>query len=555
MTALRDSSDTDPGEAAFSPRTHEVRNQPPVLSGHDPLACDPAVGIALRAAGAETTPDLRALALESATAATREHGRLANENPPVLRTHDRFGNRVDEVDFHPSWHRLMERAVGHGLHAAPWSPDAGPHAHLLRAAGFYLWSQAEAGHGCPISMTYAAIPALRHAPDAAAAYEPLLRSRAYDFGLRAPSDKAGLLAGMSMTEKQGGSDVRANTTTATPAGDGTYRLVGHKWFTSAPMNDIFLTLAQTAGGLSCFVLPRVLPDGTPNEIRLQRLKDKLGNKSNASAEIEYTGATGWLVGEEGRGVRTIIEMVTMTRLDCVLGSSASIRAALSEAAWHTAHRSAFGEVLHDQPAMRAVLADLACESEAATTLALRLAAAVDAPSGTDAALLRLALPASKYYVCKRAPMVVGEALECLGGNGYVEESGMPRLYREAPLLSIWEGSGNVTALDVLRALGRSPDSADALLAEVDATAGADAGLDSAVTALRAELRAPEQSRARRLAELIALCLQGSLLLRHAPTAVSEAFCASRFGDPARHTLGTLPRGIDPVPLVDRVTPR
>ena len=533
--------------------THEVTNQAPVLAGYDPLACDPAVPAALRARGAEPTPELRELAAEAGSATAREHGRLANENPPALRTHDRFGNRIDEVEFHPSWHWLMDRAVGHGLHAAPWSPDAGPNAHLTRAAGFYLWAQVEAGHSCPVSMTYAAIPALRHSPDLAARYEPLLRSRAYDFGLRDPAGKAGLLAGMSMTEKQGGSDVRANTTTAAPE-DGTYRLVGHKWFTSAPMNDLFLTLAQAPGGLSCFLLPRVLPDGTRNEIRLQRLKDKLGNKSNASAELEYTGATGWLLGEEGRGVRTIIEMVTMTRLDCVLGSAANVRAALSEAAWHAAHRSAFGARLGDQPAMRAVLADLALESEAATTLALRLASAVDARSDADAALLRLALPATKYYVCKRAPMVVGEALECLGGNGYVEESPMPRLYREAPLMSIWEGSGNVTALDVLRALGRNPDTADALLGELDAAAGADARFDAAVRTLREELRAPEQSRARRLAELIALCLQGSLLLRQAPTFVAEAFCASRFGADAGPTLGTLPRGIDPLPLVERVTP-
>jgi len=554
MTALQESPEAGSATARSS-RTHEVLNQSPVLSGHDAMACDPAIATALRIAGAEPTPELRALAAESTSATAREHGRLANENPPVLRTHDRFGNRIDEVEFNHSWHWLMDRAVGHGLHAAPWSPGAGPNAHLLRAAGFYLWSQVEAGHGCPISMTYAAIPALRHSPSIAAEFEPLLRSRVYDFGLRVPSEKAGLLAGMSMTEKQGGSDVRANTTTATPAGDGTYRLVGHKWFTSAPMNDVFLTLAQSGGGLSCFLLPRVLPDGSRNEIRVQRLKDKLGNKSNASAELEYTGATGWLVGEEGRGVRTIIEMVTMTRLDCVLGSSANIRSALSEAAWHASHRSAFGAVLNEQPAMRAVLADLALESEAATALALRLASAVDAPSGTDAALLRLALPASKYYVCKRTPTVVGEALECLGGNGYVEESGLPRLYREAPLMSIWEGSGNVTALDVLRALGRSPDTADALLAEVDAAAGADSGLDATVAELRRELRSPEQSRARRLAELIALCMQGSLLLQHAPSFVSEAFCASRFGDASRHTLGTLPRGIDPLPLVERVTPR
>jgi putative acyl-CoA dehydrogenase len=558
MTALSELP-ASPGRAPGSFGTHEVTNQVPPLDAYDLLAADPAIPAALRAHGAaDALPALGEIAVEAGSATAREHGRLANEHPPVLRTHDRYGNRVDEVEFHPSWHWLLGRAVANGLHAAPWAPGAGPHAHLRRAAGFYLWSQSEAGHGCPISMTYASIPTLRHAPELAAAYEPGLRSDAYDFGLRPPSEKAGLLAGMSMTEKQGGSDVRANTTSAERLGEGTYRLVGHKWFTSAPMNDLFLTLAQAPGGLSCFLLPRVLPDGSRNAIRLQRLKDKLGNKSNASAELEYAGATGWLVGEEGRGVRTIIEMVTMTRLDCVLGSSANIRTALSEAAWHAAHRSAFGARLADQPAMAAVLADLALESEAATMLVMRLASAVDASrggSGADAALLRLALPSAKYYVCKRAPMVVGEALECLGGNGYVEESGLPRMYREAPLMSIWEGSGNVTALDVLRAIGREPSTVEAVLAELDETAGADARLDARVATLRDELRSPEPARARRIAELIALCLQGSLLVRHSPTGVAEAFCASRLGDESGRTLGVLPRGIDPQPLVERVTPR
>ncbi|MGQ0840783.1 acyl-CoA dehydrogenase family protein [Actinokineospora sp.] len=531
--------------------THEVANQVPPLSGFDPLGCDPALVGALRAFGsAEVVASLSALAVEAGSALAREHGRLANEHPPVLRTHDRYGHRVDEVEFHPSWHWLMARAVAHGLHAAPWAPDAGPHAHLRRAAAFTVWSQVEGGHGCPISMTYAAVPALRHAPELAARFEPGLRSPVYDPGLREPSGKAGLLAGMSMTEKQGGSDVRANTTTATPLADGTYSMVGHKWFTSAPMNDLFLTLAQAPGGLTCFVLPRVLPDGTRNALRVQRLKDKLGNKSNASAEIEYTGAVGWRVGDEGRGVRTIIEMVTMTRLDCVLGSTAGIRIALSEAAHHAAHRSAFGARLRDQPAMAAVLADLALESEAATVLAMRLASEVD----SSGPLLRVALPAAKFFICKRAPMVVAEALECLGGNGYVEESGMPRIYREAPLMSIWEGSGNVTALDVLRALSREPSSMDALLAELGATAGADSRLDAAVATLTAEASAAEPARARRVASLITLCLQGSLLVRHAPGVVAEGFLASRLGGNDRSVLGDLPRGLDTTALVDRVTP-
>ncbi|RLK54467.1 acyl-CoA dehydrogenase family protein [Actinokineospora cianjurensis] len=530
-------------------RTHLVVNQTPPLHRLDPLECDPALVSAVRAFGSDGVLDsLRTVALESGSAEAREHGRLANAHPPVLHTHDRYGNRVDEVEFHPSWHWLMTRAVAHGLHAAPWAPDAGEHAHLRRAAAFTLWSQVEAGHGCPISMTYAVIPALRHEPTLAAAYEPGLLSSSYDFGLRPPAAKAGLLAGMSMTEKQGGSDVRVNSTTATPSGDGTYALVGHKWFTSAPMNDLFLTLAQAPGGLTCFLLPRVLPDGTRNALRLQRLKDKLGNKSNASAELEYTGATGWRVGEEGRGVRTIIEMVTMTRLDCVLGSTSNIRAALTEAAHHAAHRTAFGSLLREHPAMTAVLADLALESEGATVLAMWLASLVD--SGSP--LLRLALPAAKFTVCKRAPGVVAEALECLGGNGYVEESGLPRLYREAPLMSIWEGSGNVTALDVLRAVQREPLTVEALWEELASTAGADSRLDTAVAELRAEIADPAPVRARRVAELIALCLQTSLLLRVSPV-VGEAFCASRLG--ARSgVLGVLPRGVPVRDLVDRVTP-
>ncbi|MGH3980767.1 MAG: acyl-CoA dehydrogenase family protein, partial [Pseudonocardiaceae bacterium] len=486
-----------------APGTHEVTNQPPPLDGFDPLACDPALTGALARHGeASVLTDLARLA---GSAQAREHARLADTHPPVLRTHDRYGHRIDEVEFHPSWHWLLTQAVEHGLHATPWGPHAGPGAHLVRAAGFYLWGQVEAGHGCPISMTYASVPALRHAPELAAVWEPGLCAPRYDPGLREPSMKDGLLAGMSLTEKQGGSDVRANTTTATPTGDGSFTLVGHKWFTSAPMNDLFLTLAQAPGGLTCFALPRVLPDGTRNAIRLQRLKDKLGNRSNASSEIEYDGALGWPVGEQGRGVPTIIEMVSMTRLDCVLGSASTTRAALSEAAHHVAHRFAFGTRLADAPPMTAVVADLACESEAATVLAMRLAAAVDAG---ERALLRLALPAAKYYVCKRTPTAVAEALECLGGNGFVEESGMPRLYREAPLNSIWEGSGNVTALDLLRGLAREESAVDVLLGEVDAAAGADGVLDAAVQQLRAELADPAPERARRLAELVTLCLQG-----------------------------------------------
>jgi putative acyl-CoA dehydrogenase len=407
------------------PPTHEVFNQPPALTGYD-VSDDAAMLAALRREGAGWAEEaVRELGRLAGSPQVQEQGRLANENPPKLRTHDRFGHRVDEVEFHPAWHELMTVAVRHGLHAAPWR-DARPGAHVARAAGFYVWSAAEAGHGCPVSMTYAIVPALRHAPGLAGRFEPLLAAPEYDFGLRPPLTKRGLLAGMSMTEKQGGSDVRANTTRAVPAGTDQYLLTGHKWFTSAPMGDLFLVLAQAPGGLSCFLLPRVRPDGTRNGMRLQRLKDKLGNRSNASAEVEYDEALAWLVGEEGRGVRTIIEMVNMTRLDCVLGTATGMRAGVTMAAHHAAHRMAFGRALAGQPLMASVLADLAIESEATTLAAFRLAGATDRAArgdGQEAAFRRLALAATKYWVCKRAPAHAAEALECLGGNGYIEESG------------------------------------------------------------------------------------------------------------------------------------
>jgi putative acyl-CoA dehydrogenase len=539
------------------PATHDVTNQPPPLTGYD-VADDQVLLGALHREDADwAVPGVHELGVLAGSAQAQDWGRLANENPPRLRTHDRFGHRVDEVEFHPAWHSLMTVAVAHGLHAAPWLSSR-PGAHVARAAGFYVWAAAEAGHSCPISMTYAIVPALRHAPSLAAQYEPLLGSREYDFGLRPPLAKRGLLAGMSMTEKQGGSDVRANTTRAEPAGDGAYRLTGHKWFTSAPMCDVFLVLAQAPGGLSCFLLPRVLPDGTHNDMRLQRLKDKLGNRSNASAEVEYDGAAAWLVGEEGRGVRTIIDMVNMTRLDCVLGAATGMRTGVVTAAFHAAHRSAFGRVLAAQPAMAAVLADLAVESEAATTVAFRLAGATDRAargSSGEAAFRRLALAATKYWVCKRAPGHAAEALECLGGNGYVEESGMPRLYRESPLGSIWEGSGNVAALDALRAVVREPESVEALLAEVDLAAGADHRLDQAIGRLRKLVSDPSEGHARRLAELIALVLQGSLLVRHGHPAIADAFCASRLDGDWGHAYGTLPSGLDLAAITERATPK
>jgi putative acyl-CoA dehydrogenase len=525
--------------------THEVTNQVPPLEGHD-VSADPALMDGLRRGGAEwAEPEVRALGVLAGTPHVQDLGRLANAHPPVLHTHDRYGHRVDEVEFHPAWHELMGTAVANGLHASPWRDDR-PGAHVARAAKFYVWSQAEAGHGCPISMTYAAVPALRRTPALAERFEPLLASREYDFGLREPSSKRGLIAGMSMTEKQGGSDVRANTTRAVPRGDH-YLLTGHKWFTSAPMSDLFLTLAQAPGGLSCFVLPRVLPDGTRNAMLLQRLKDKLGNKSNASAELEYDGAVGWLVGEEGRGVRTIIEMVNMTRLDCVLGSASGMRLGLTQATHHAAHRKAFGAYLVDQPAMRNVLADLAVESEAATTVALWLA-------GTRS---RLGLAVSKYWVCKRAPAHAAEALECLGGNGYIEDSGMPRLFRESPLMSIWEGSGNVAALDALRALGRSPEAVEEFFGELDAARGADRRLDAAVDGLEDELTDTSELevRARRLVERMALTLQGALLVRYGHPAVADAFCASRLSGDWGVAFGTLPRGVDFGAIVERGLPK
>jgi putative acyl-CoA dehydrogenase len=531
--------------------THDVTNQAPPLVDYD-VSVDAALREGLEREGAGWYSDeLHELGRKAGTAEALRWGVEANENEPVLRTHDRYGHRIDEVDFHPSWHELMSVAVGAGLAGAPWASEQ-PGAHVARAAGFYTWSQVEGGHGCPISMTCAVVPALRMQPDLASVYEPLLTSRTYDPGLRVPTTKAGLLAGMGMTEKQGGSDVRANTTTATPAGDGSFRLRGHKWFTSAPMCDLFLVLAQAPGGLSCFLVPRILPDGTRNTFRIQRLKDKLGNRSNASSEPEFDDTVAWLVGEEGRGVRTIIEMVSMTRLDCVIGSATLMRAATVQAIHHAQHRSAFGSLLVDKPLMQNVLADLAIESEAATTAMMRLAGAVDRAHQGDrqeAAFKRLAVAVGKYWITKRAPNVAAEALECLGGNGYVEDSGMPRLYREAPLNSVWEGSGNVNALDVLRAMAREPESVEAFFTEV--ALADDARITAAVSDVQKDLGEADEHSARRLVERLALVLQGSLLVRHAPTAVADAFCATRLAGEGGMAFGTLPRGLDLRAIVDR----
>ncbi|GAB2465366.1 acyl-CoA dehydrogenase family protein [Jatrophihabitans fulvus] len=536
--------------------THEVTNQVPPHTGRD-ITTHPALVEGLRREGAGWAVDeVVELGRLANTQAWQDAGRLANEHPPVLHTHDRYGHRVDEVEYLPQYHDLMRTAVAHGLHGAPWI-DARPGAHVARAAKVMAWGATDAGHLCPISMTYAAVPALRTTPDLAAAYEPLLTNREYDFGLRAPSSKSGLIAGMSMTEKQGGSDVRANTTRAVANADGTWSLTGHKWFTSAPMSDLFLTLAQTPSGLSCFAVPRVLPDGTRNAFFLQRLKDKLGNTSNASAEVEYDGAVGWLVGPEGRGVATIIEMVNMTRLDCALMAAAGMRLDVANAVHHATYRQAFGRRLLEQPAMTNVLADLALESEAATTLVMRVAGAVDrAVRGDDAerAFRRVALSVTKYFLCKRLAPHTVEALECLGGNGYVEESGMPRLYREAPLISIWEGSGNVAALDTVRAMGREPETVEAFLGELDLATGADPRYDDALAGLHKQLVAPTDDlafRARRVVERMAVLLQASLLLRHGERGVADAFVATRVAGDQGLAYGTLPPGTDTALLLDR----
>jgi len=539
--------------------THLVTNQPPPLTGYDVFGSDLALVEGVRRHDAGWAIEaLTALGERAGTQEAQEWGRLANEYPPKLRTLDRYGNRIDEVEFHPSWHELMKVAVGAGLHASPWA-DPRPGGHVARAAGFSVWSQVEGGHGCPISMTHAAVPALRADQALYDEWAPRLTSYVYDFGLRPPAAKQGCLAGMGMTEKQGGSDVRTNTTVARPHGsDGTYLLTGHKWFTSAPMCDVFLVLAQAPEGLTCFVLPRVLPDGTRNPFYIQRLKDKLGNRSNASSEPEFVDTVAWRLGDEGRGVRTIIEMVMMTRLDCVIGSTSLMRACVSQATHHARHRQAFGDYLVDKPLMRNVLADLAVESEAATALMVRLAAAADATGDPDEqAFKRIALAVGKYWISKRGPSVAAEALECLGGNGYVEDFPMARLYREAPLNSIWEGSGNVNALDVLRALGREPSAWEAFRGEVALARGADRRLDGACDALEAAVADPSdvEVRARRLVEQMALVLQGSLLVRFAPPEVADAFCASRLGGDWGAAFGTLPPSVDTRTIVERATPK
>ncbi|OBF09516.1 acyl-CoA dehydrogenase family protein [Mycobacterium sp. 852002-10029_SCH5224772] len=534
--------------------THVVTNQVPPLEDHNPATSAVLIEALIREGGQWGLDEVNEVGALTASREAQRWGELADRNRPILHTHDRNGHRVDEVEYDPAYHELMRAAIGHGMHAAPWA-DERPGAHVVRAAKTSVWT-VEPGHICPISMTYAVVPALRHNPELAKVYEPLLTTRAYDPELKPATTKAGITAGMSMTEKQGGSDVRAGTTQATRNADGTYSLTGHKWFTSAPMCDIFLVLAQAPRGLSCFMLPRVLPDGTRNRMFLQRLKDKLGNHANASSEVEYDGAIAWLVGEEGRGVPTIIEMVNLTRLDCTLGSATSMRTGLTRAIYHAQHRKAFGAYLIDQPLMRNVLADLAVEAEAATMVAMRMAGATDKAVRGDekeTLLRRIGLAASKYWVCKRATPHAAEALECLGGNGYVEDSGMPRLYREAPLMGIWEGSGNVSALDTLRAMATRPECIEVLFDEIADSAGQDPRLGNHVGRLRADLANLETIayRGRKVAEDICLALQGSLLVRHGHPAVAEAFLTTRLDRQWGGAFGTMPDGLDLAPILER----
>jgi len=542
-----------------SSKTHEVSNQPPPLVPYNFYSTDEALKESVRREGAGWAEEkLTRYGERIGSEEAVRWGFQANENPPVLKTHDRFGNRLDEVEFHPAWHSLLNLAVEFGIHSAPWAePKEG--AHVARAVLLFLASQNEFGHGCPISMTYAVVPALRKQPELAAFWEPKIHSTQYDSRFMPMAEKSGVLLGMGMTEKQGGSDVRANTTRAEPEGKGgsgnEYRITGHKWFCSAPMNDAFLILAQARGGLSCFLLPRWTPDGEKNRFFIQRLKNKLGNRSNASSEVEFDQAYARLVGEEGRGVSTIVEMVNHTRLDCVIGTAGMMRQALSQALHHATFRSAFGKKLADQPLMQNVLADLTVESEAATLLMMRLARAYDRrdDEAFEGPFRRIATAVSKYWVCKRGPVFMGEALECLGGNGFVEESIFPRLYREAPLNSIWEGSGNVICLDVLRAMGKEPKTLEAFAEEVRLGKGKDPRLDAYLKSLEGEVSqgAFQEARARRLVEKMAIALQASLLVRHGHPPLAEAFLASRLFNDAGRAFGTLPDGIDFKGIIER----
>lgn len=541
--------------------THEVFNQAPPLANYNLFESDAALkdGVA-REGAAWALEDLRRYGAVCGRPEVIELGFLANECQPRLDTHDRYGHRVDEVRYHPSYHQLLRMALTEGLHSAPWT-DPRPGAQVARAAKYYLHAQVEAAHGCPVTMIFAAVPTLRLTPALAERWLPKVLARDYDPRNLPPEQKPALTLGMGMTEKQGGSDVRTNTTRAYPLTAGgpgaAYELVGHKWFLSAPMSDGFLMLAQAPGGLSCFLVPRWRPDGTRNPLQIQRLKNKMGNVANASSEVELRGALGWLVGEEGRGVRAILAMVALTRYDCMIGSSAGQRQAVAQAVHHAAHRSAFGRPLIAQPLMRNVLADLHLEVEGALALTLRLARALDsADREPERLLLRLGAAVGKYWICKRTPHHAYEAMECLGGNGVMENCILPRLYREAPINAIWEGSGNVQALDVLRALTKTPAVLEIWLAELAQAAGADTRLDRAIRQLQDELtdRSDLDYRARALADQLALTLQAALLVRAGCQPVAEAFIASRLGDRNERHYGALPRGLALEAILERANP-
>ena len=548
---------------SFLAETHEVVNVGRELVDYDLYREDKALVEAVQREGAGwADAALGAFGRLAGSAEYLELGVQANQNPPVLDTHDRFGRRIDLVRYHPAYHQLMRTAIEHGLHASPWT-DPRPGAHVARAAQFYLQTQAEAGHCCPVTMTFASVPTLRTTPALAAAWEPKITACRYDPRNVRGGDKAGLTIGMAMTEKQGGSDVRANSTRAWPlgaaAGPGAaYELVGHKYFVSAPMCDAFLTLAQTSRGLTCFLLPRWRPDGTKNPMQVVRLKRKMGNVSNASSETELRGALAWMVGEEGRGVRTIIEMVASTRFTCMAGSAGGQRAALAHATHHCTVRSAFGRVLAEQPLMRNVLADLALEVEGSVALTMRVGRAMDHRDDPhEDALVRLVTAVGKYWICKRTPVHAAEAMECIGGSGVMEDGPFPRLLRESPVNAIWEGSGNVQCLDVLRAMGRQPAVVDAFFAELAKARGGHAALDRWTDALRGEFTdlADVEYRARGIVDRMALAIQASLLVRHAPAAVADGFCASRLQGEGHRQFGTLPRGVDCAAIVARATPR
>jgi putative acyl-CoA dehydrogenase len=548
-------------------KSHDVSNQVPTLTGYNLFLADRTLAEAVRREGAGWAGEkITGLGRWLGTEEAQRWGFEANENEPVLHTHDRYGNRRDEVVFHPSWHNLMRTSIEHRLHSLPWAEKRNG-AHVARAALLMVTAQNEAGHTCPVSMTFASVAALRAEPELAREWEPKILSSSYDSRFLPAREKSGVLVGMAMTEKQGGSDVRANTTRAERIGSSReYLITGHKWFCSAPMCDAFLVLAQTPRGLSCFFLPRWMPSGEKNQFYIQRLKDKMGNRANASGEIEFEGAWARLVGEEGRGVSTIIEMVNHTRLDCAIAAAALMRQALVQAVHHAGHRRAFGKLLIDQPLMRNVLADLALESEAATLLMVRLARSFDRreTDPQERAFCRIATAIAKYWLCKRAPGHVGEALECLGGNGYVEESVLPRLYREAPVYSIWEGSSNVICLDILRALANEPEGADAVVQELKSGQGANARLDSYVVQVESDLASylkhslknsgeEGEGQARRLAERLALALQAALVVRHSSHACADAFVASRLAADHGHSYGTLPAGVDVSSILDAVS--